>query len=538
MANRESGTLLHILEKRAAEEPGKIAFTFHNESPCTFGYLWKEINLCANYLLQQGLKAKEPVIIAIPNSSQFFYAFYGVQRAGGIAVPVFPGSGVERIIKLADLCGAAFIVISKAFPRTGFSELKYRAKKSKQAVFFVEEGIHCQPDKNFSFPGILPGDISFIQFTSGSIGDPKGVQLTHANLITNLEQMIAGMEITQKDVFVSWLPVYHDMGLILMTMVPFYLGIDVVLLPTGLNYLKTWLKSIQERKATFTAAPDFAYRLCLIYIKDAENYHLSSLRVALNAAEPVRSSTITRFEERFKLENVMLPAYGLAEATVGVCSWKPGEKIKVDTRGYVSVGVPFPGVHMRITRDNKKPAEPGEIGEIWVKSKANTIGYFQNPKATKELFDKQGYIRTGDLGYMDEDGDYYIVGRKKNIIIQGGFNISAREVEELVDEFPFVRRSAAIGIDRGSHEGEQVYIFIEVKLRKSQLQTEEALGDITIELVQRFNNTFGFLPGRVYLLKHSAIPMTYNGKIKYLQLKELYLKGTLRTKGLILFPEY
>jgi long-chain acyl-CoA synthetase len=234
---------------------------------------------------------------------------------------------------------------------------------------------------------------------------------------------------------------------------------------------------------------------------------------------------------------VILPAYGLAEATVGVCSWKPGKKVKVDTRGFVSVGCPFPGVQMKIYLDHK-PAKPGEIGEIVVKSKASTRGYFQNPNATKDLFNHEGYIKTGDLGYVDDDGDFFIVGRKKNIIIQGGFNIAAGEIEELTDEFPFVRRSAAVGIDRGSAEGEQVYIFIEVNLKKSQLQKQETFMDITLEVVQQFDNMFGFKPGRVYLLKTRAVPMTYNGKIKYLQLKENFIDGTLRKEGLILFPEY
>jgi acyl-CoA synthetase (AMP-forming)/AMP-acid ligase II len=527
--------LLKILEKRAVESPGKIAFTFHHDPPCSFGDLWQRITWCGGYLLQLGLKPGEPVIITIPNSGQFFYAFYGVQRAGGVAVPVFPGSGAERIMKLADLCGAAFIMISKTFPPDKIDELTHQADASNRRLFFVEEVMAYGKDE--SFPEILPGNTAFIQFTSGSIGDPKGVQLTHANLITNVEQMIGGMKITKSDIFVSWLPVYHDMGLILMTMVPFYLGLSLTLLPTGYNYLKTWLKTIQDQGATFTAAPDFAYRLCLLYIKDPENYNLSSLRVALNAAEMVRSGTIQRFEERFKLKHVILPAYGLAEATVGVCSWKPGKKVKVDSRGLVSVGTPFPGVQMRITRD-KKPANPGEIGEILVKSKANTRGYFQNPNATKDLFNHEGYIKTGDLGYVDEDSDYFIVGRKKNIIIQGGFNIAAGEIEELVDEFPFVRRSAAVGIDRGGSEGEQVYIFIEVNLKKSQLQKQETFMEITLEVVQQFDNMFGFKPGRVYLLKTRAVPMTYNGKIKYLQLKEDYINGTLRKEGLILFPEY
>jgi len=486
-------------------------------------------------LLHRGLKRNAHVIIAIPNSAQFFHAFYGVQRAGGIAVPIFPGSGVERIVKLAELCRAEFIVISDTFPEDKAGELTQHSKEHGWGVLSVEEGSRYRADG--PFPEILPGDIAFIQFSSGSTGDPRGVQLTQANLVTNVEQMIAGMEISREDVFCSWLPVYHDMGLILMTMVPFYLGLEFVLLPTGLNYLRSWLTSIQERKATFTAAPDFAYRMCLIYIRDPENYDLSTLRVALNAAETVRSSTIERFEERFRLENVLLPAYGLAEATVGVCSWKPGKRIKVDERGFVSVGSPFPGVEMRVLGDTG-PAGPGETGEIVVKSTANTVGYCQNPGATKALFDGEGYIKTGDLGYIDEEGYFYIVGRKKNIIIQGGFNIASREVEEFVDVFPYVRRSAAVGIDRGSAEGEQVYIFIEVSLKRSQLQSEEALTDITAAIVQRFDHTFGFKPGRVYLLKTGSIPMTYNGKIKYLQLKELYLNGTLRKKGFILFPGY
>ncbi|MCP5106727.1 MAG: fatty acyl-AMP ligase [bacterium] len=531
-------TLLQILERRAREETDNIAFTFHNDPPCTYGNLWQKICDFSGRLIENGLKSGTPVIIAIPNSSQFFHAFYGVQGAGGIAVPVFPGSGAGRITKLADLCDAAFYVVSQTFPPDKTGLLAQHAKEKGGAVLLVENGSHdARSARGGPFPEIEPDDTAFVQFTSGSVGDPKGVRLTHADLVTNIEQMIAGMEITKADVFISWLPVYHDMGLILMTMVPFYLGLELVLLPAGLNYLKSWLKLIHERGGTFTAAPDFAYRMCLLYIRDPENYDLSTMRTALNAAEPVRSGTIQRFEERFGLKNVLLPAYGLAEATVGVCSWRPGKEIKVDGRGFVSVGKPFPGVEMRIMGEDQ-PAKPGETGELLVRSKANTRGYCHNPDATKALFDEEGYIRTGDLGYMDEEGDFYIVGRKKNIIIQGGFNIAAGEVQELVDEFSFVRRSAAVGIDRGSNEGEQVYIFIEVNLKRSELQNPDVFEDITIRVVGQFDHTFGFKPGRVCLLKPGSIPMTYNGKIKYVQLKEFYINGTLRENGSILFPRF
>jgi acyl-CoA synthetase (AMP-forming)/AMP-acid ligase II len=535
-------SLLQILESRAAGVPEKIALTFFNEPPCTFSHLWRQINRCARFLLRSGLQSQQPVVVTIGNSPQFFYAFYGVQRGGGIAVPIFPGSGPERMIKLANLCGAAVIMISRTHPPASVQLLKQQAAERGLKILLVEDAVGAdgRQDSRLPLPDISPRDTAFVQFTSGSTGSPRGVVISQANIITNLEQMIAGMEITGRDVFVSWLPVYHDMGLILMTMVPFYLGIDLVLLPTGLNHLKSWLQTIGQRRATFTAAPDFAYRLCLIYIRDPEHYDLSSLRVALNAAEPVRATTIRRFEERFRLQNVMLPAYGLAEATVGVCSHKAGEKIKVDRRGFVSVGRPFPGIRMRISGGNKtdRPADTGQVGEIWVKSPANTAGYYRNPAATKELFTNEGYIHTGDLGYRDAEGDYYIVGRRKNIIIQGGYNIAAREVEEWVDTLDFVRRSAAVGIDRGGAEGEQVYIFIEVKVNRSQLQEEETFTAITIEVVGQFKQTFGFPPGRVYLLKPRAIPLTANGKIKYPQLKEHYLDGSLRANDLILFPPY
>lgn len=550
------GTLLEILAKRAANEPAKTAFTFHNDSPCTYKTLWQEISSCAEYLLGQGLQPKDRVIIAIPNGSQFFYAFYGVQLAGGIAVPIFPGSGPARMVKFASLCEATFILISSTLPpakEDKLAELEQLTHEKGIPLLVLEHeeeneteskkesennGINGKKShRDKRFPTILPGEVAFIQFTSGSTGNPKAVQLTHHGLMANIDQMIKGMKITAEDIFVSWLPVYHDMGLILMTMTPLYLGSEFFLLPTGLHYLKTWLQVIEECSGTFTAAPDFAYRLCLIYIRDPWNYDLSSLRVALNAAEPVRSSTTGEFQDKFELENVFVPAYGLAEATVGVCSHPPGEPVKVDKRGFVSVGKPFPGVQMRIMQADSQ-AKCGEIGEIQVKSPANTIGYFANINASTHLVAGEGFIHTGDLGYMDEQGDFYIVGRAKNIIIQSGYNISSQEIEEWAGQFSFVRRSAAIGINRGKEEGEQVYIFIEVSLTRSQLQEKELLLDTGIDVVQNFSETFGFKPGRVYLVKPGTIPMTYNGKIKYLQLKEDYKSNTLRKKNLILFPDY
>lgn len=525
-------TLIDVLSARAAKNPDRPAFDFDGSS-VSFQRLWLELNRFASFLVHSEIKPGERIVIAIPNGFEFFIAFYGIQRAGGVAVPLFPDSGPERLFSIADLCGAKSIVVPSSWPPAKIKDFKDRGKKHKKTILSAADTSSRSPGS--SFVQAHPHDLAFIQYTSGSTGNPKGVCISHLNLMTNMEQMISGMEITEKDVFVSWLPAYHDMGLILMTMVPFYLGAKLHLLPTNLAGMRRWIETIDREKGTFTAAPDFAYRTAMVYIRDLEKYDLSSLRVALNAAEPVRSKTIRDFQKSFRLENVMAPAYGLAEATVGVSMWPPRTPVKVDGRGFVSFGRGFPGIEIKILRGGKF-AGPGVIGEILVKSPANTQGYLNNPEATSKLFFRKKFIRTGDFGYFDTAGDFFIIGRKKNIIIQGGRNISPHEVEEAVDGLPFVRYSAAAGIDRGSVEGEQVCVFAEVRF--SSDSSAQKLKKMAAQTVRIIHSRLGFRPARVYLLKPHSIPRTSNGKIKYPALKDQFRKGVLRRKRLILFPDY
>jgi len=509
-------TLLELLEYRATTSGSKTAFTFQGQ-PTTYETLWNGTNRFASWLIEHSIQTQECVIIALPNSAEFFSAFYGVQRAGGVAIPLFPESNAERLASVASFCNARFIVLPVQSPK----------KLQLESLGFTV--LDCSTTSTYSlkisYPKVQTNDLAFLQFTSGSTGNPKGVMLTQANLLTNMQQMIKGMEITEKDIFVSWLPVYHDMGLILMTMVPFYLGIETHLLSADLRNIQKWFKTIHASHGTFTAAPDFAYRLCLRHVDSLMVHNITSLRVALNAAESVRNSTIREFESAFGLKDVMVAGYGLAEATVGVSMWKPQTTTRVDANGLVSVGHPFPGVEARIQED----------GEILIKSDANSSGYYMNETATQELFTSDGYIHSGDIGYLDEDGCLYITGRKKSIIKHAGRTIAPQEIEEIVDVLDEVRFSAAVGIDRNRMEGEQAYVFVEVREKKN-ISTWGY--DLTITIVDRIHERLGFHPGRVYMVKPRTIPRTHNGKLQYGKLRDLYLSGALREQGQILFPEY
>ncbi|MEI6668046.1 MAG: AMP-binding protein [Acidobacteriota bacterium] len=515
-------TLPDLIEERAAQTPAQAAF-YWDDQPVSYAQLRDGVTRVAALLMDRGVGPGDRVLIRLANGPDFFQAFYGALRAGAIAVPVFPGSGADRIAALARLCGSRLMVAPAADPDPvpGIPTVS------------VADSEACRAEG--AFPVVTPDAVAFLQYTSGSTGLPKGVMLSHRGLLTNIGQLIAGMAITADDVFVSWLPVYHDMGLILMTMVPFYLGAKLILLPTSLANARPWLGSITRYKGTLTAAPDFAYRLAVRYVRDPSAYDLSSLRLALNAAEPVRPRTIEEFERTFGLRNVVIAGYGLAEATVGVCTWTPGTAPLVDPRGVVSVGRPFPQVDITII-DHDEPVAAGQIAEIAVGSPANTRGYFSDEAETAKLFWRNGHIRTGDLGYLDDQGHLFVTGRIKNIIKHGGETIFPQEAEQIADRLPFVRRSAAVGIDSGGAEGEQLYVFVEVT--KAAGADEAALQESAISIVEAIHAQLGLRPGRVYLLRPHGIPITHNGKTQHALLRQRYASGELRAGGDILFPAY
>jgi len=272
----------------------------------------------------------------------------------------------------------------------------------------------------------------------------------------------------------------------------------------------------------------------LRHVREPGAFDLSSLRVALDAAEPVRPGTIEAFERAFGLHGVLIAGYGLAEATVGVATWVPGQPPLVDARGVVSVGRPFRGIDVQIL-ERDEPIEAGRVGDIVVRSPANTRGYFGDSDPGR-LFWREEYIRTGDLGYLDDAGRLFITGRAKNIIKHGGDTIFPQEVEQLADSFGWVRRSAAVGIDAGGPEGEQLYVFAE--LSRPGGRGESELEEASMDVVRAVHGHLGIRPARVYLLRPHAIPITANGKTQHAALRDQYVSGHLREHDDIVFPGY
>lgn len=523
-------TLIDLLAARARETPETEAVCFRatpeRETSVSYGELWRRSRAFAGGLQREGVGLGDRVVVAVPNQPAFLVAFYGTLAAGATAVPVFPHADPARILHLVRLSDAQALAVP---PGASTADLARLATEAGVLVLPVEES----PEPEVDLPDLDPEVVALLQYTSGSTADPRGVQIPHGHLLTNLAQMVTGMEITAADVFVSWLPVYHDMGLILMALAPLYVGARLVLLPTSLHSPHPWLSAITEHRGTFTAAPDTAYRLCVARGNPEGRYDLASLRVALDAAEPVRPSTLEAFESAFGLANVMAPGYGLAEATVGVSMWPPGTARKVDAQGRPSVGPPFPGITVRIV-DGDRALPPGEIGEIVVQSPAVTTGYRNNPEANAALWWNGDGLRTGDLGYLDAAGDLFIVGRTKNVIVQAGQTLYAADVEGAVADLPFVRRVAAVGIEGRREIGEHLVVFVEIGRHRAPPPDECAR--LVAEVVQRIHGRFGVRPARVYLIAPRTLPHTSNGKMQHASLREAYARGELHES--LLFPTY
>jgi acyl-CoA synthetase (AMP-forming)/AMP-acid ligase II len=526
-----------LLERSARDMPDRRALLADGRT-WSYADLWHGSQVAAGALRRAGVGPGRTVLIAVPNRAGFFQAFFGTLICGGIAVPVFARSAPERLVGLARLAEASALVIPTDLADADLAALIALAARDGRTLLTLADLEEAGPPVPAAAAADDPERPCYIQFTSGSTADPRGVVISHRALLANIAQMVEAMGITPDEVFVSWLPTYHDMGLTLMALTPFSLGARLVLLPTDLRDVAGWLRAIQDHRGTFTAGPDFAYRLCVRNVRHPERFDLSSLQVCMNASEPVRAATLAGFEAAFGLRQVMMTGYGLAEATLSVTCTSRGEPIGADDRGLVCLGRAMPGSDVRIAKPAGSP--PQQPGEIVVAGPATCSGYYRNPAASAALAAADGYLRTGDLGYLDVSGRLYFVARRKELIKVGGRSLYPQEVEALVDEITGIRLSAAVGIDRGGMEGEQLYVFGEARQADTTGSADGVgaadLRSLAMTITREVRRALGLRPRAVVLLRPRRIPLTSNGKLRRAALRDAFLDGSLAPGVDIIYP--
>jgi len=393
---------------------------------------------------------------------------------------------------------------------------------------------------------------ALIQYTSGSTGDPKGVVLDHANLLANIRAMGAVMEASSSDIFVSWLPLYHDMGLIGAWLGCLYYGAPTAIMPP-LAFLADparWLWSIHRHRATLSAAPNFAYELCLKNIRDDDirGLDLSSLRMLVSGAEPVSPSTIERFTRRFEKygfrPEAMAPVYGLAESSVGLAFPPVGrlpivDRVERETisrdgiarpvkeKGataleFVACGRPLPGHQIRIIDQSGRELPERREGRLQFKGPSATKGYFRDEEKTRALFDGE-WLESGDLGYI-AGGDVFITGRTKDVIIRAGRNIYPHELEEFVGNIEGVRKGCvAVFASSDPERGTERLII----LAETRIEDDKHLEALRNRISVAATDLLDLPPDEVVLAPPRTVPKTSSGKIRRSQSRSLFEGGLI-----------
>ncbi len=354
-------TLTELMGGRAAQDPDTPYFHLFDEA-VPYGRLWRESARYAAGLRRAGIDRGDKVCLIYPTCAEFFYTFFGALRLGAVPVPLYPTLGVEATANIFRDSEAQAVATIGWF-RSGVEESQAAASNIRHVL---EPSDLEVDDPAPPFPTADTDDVAFIQYTSGSTGQPRGVVLSHANVVRTVEFMAEAAQLTRDDVVVSWLPLYHDMGLIGCAFTPPWNGAPLHLLPPDLKNPRVWLELVTRVGATFTVSPDFGYRNCVRNIHDPTGLDLSSLKQALSGAEPVRLSTIEAFERKFGVQNLITPCYGLAEATLAVAIWPRQTPVRLDSSGrFLSVGQPCRGVRVRIM-DGEEEVKPGVEAEICV----------------------------------------------------------------------------------------------------------------------------------------------------------------------------
>jgi acyl-CoA synthetase (AMP-forming)/AMP-acid ligase II len=532
----------HVLLQRSPTETDTL----------TYGELLGTARRLAAGLRGRGVRPGDFVAVMLPTGLEFFHSFYGILLAGAVPVPIYPptrpGQIEDHLRRQAGILKNCEAVALLSFDAARMvAHILSGLVPSLRTVTTPEELCRTGVDAagQGDHPG-APGEIAFLQYTSGSTGSPKGVTLDHGNLLANIRAWGEAVALTSADVVVSWLPLYHDMGLIGAWLGSLYHACPLVLM-SPLDFLarpERWLWAIHEHRGTVTAAPNFAFELCLRHLdpQRLQGLDLSSWRYAANGAEPVGPETLARFAAAFRpygfRSEALAPVYGLAECSVGLAVSPPGRGPLIDrvqrealARGearpaanddaealqMVACGRPLPRHQVRIVDSQGGELPPRHVGRLEFRGPSATRGYYRNAEASALLM-HDGWLDSGDLAYL-ADGDIYIAGRLKDMIIRGGRNLYPYELEEAVGGLPGVRRGcvAVFGAVEPGLGTEKLVVVAESRVIEAEARQElvRRIDAMAVELL-------GSPPDDVVLAAPNTVLKTSSGKIRRAATRDVY----------------
>ena len=526
------------------------------EATLTYGRLLGDAAAVAGGLRERGVARGDAVALMLPTGADFLRSFQGILIAGAVPVPIYPPIRLDRLEEYATRQSAILhdagvrllITVARA---AAVARVLQAAVPSLRAVVTASDLMGA--GASWTAPEGAGSDPAFIQYTSGSTGHPKGVLLTHDNLLANIRAIAAALEARPDDVGASWLPLYHDMGLIGSWLFCLYAGLPIAI-QSPLAFLarpERWLWAIHARRATLSAAPNFAYELCVRKVPDSAlaGLDLSSWRCALNGAEPVNPDTLERFAQRFApygfRREALMPVYGLAENSVALCFPPVGrgpvvrrvarDAFEREGRAlpaaaedpaalrFVSVGRAVPGHEVKIVDEAGAERPDGGVGRLVFRGPSMTAGYYRQPEATAAVMLPGGWMDSGDLAFRAE-GEIHIAGRQKDLIIKAGRNLVPQEIEELAASVDGIRKGcvAAFGLDRPELGTESLVVVAETRAVDAAERER-----IEAAVVDRVAAALGIPPDVVCLVPPGAVPKTSSGKIRRAAARDLYVSGSL-----------
>ncbi|WGP00076.1 fatty acyl-AMP ligase [Saccharophagus degradans] len=563
----EFETLVDLLQWRAQKMPNKIAFTFLKDGVDeTDQITFRELDERARQIaarLQQENTPNPTALLLYPQGIEHMCALWGCMYAGVRAVPLFVPQNdrvYKRVKSIQQDSGAQYVLCD----RESYDRLEKRFDRMPEVAslqWLISDELEASLANDWRLVAQERDTVAYYQYTSGSTGTPKGVMVSHGNVIYNVSDIDASWDHSEDTVLVSWLPIFHDMGLIYGFMQGVYNGFHTVLFSPNAFAQRpyTWLKAISDYRATHSGGPNSAYIMCVekVLAEQKKDLDLSSLRVMFNGSEPVRESTLQSFTQAFaecgfKAE-MHTPCYGLAEATLKVTATKLGEypnHLTVDAKAlagnkvlpllegeegqvFVSSGVTVQQTEVKIVNPvSSEVCAPDSIGEIWVKGPTNAMGYYRKEEDTREIFnayinetDDGPYMRTGDLGFF-YNNELYIAGRLKDLIIVRGRNCYPQDIEEIVENcHPALSPSAGAAFSLDV-DGDERLIVVQ-SVRRSHLKHIDA-PEIFNAIRRSVSAQYGVKVHDIQLLMPASIPRTTSGKIQRRACKQAYQQKTLK----------